>query len=434
MGHSILVDGAKRDRTVWPGDMGIALPTALVSTGDLLPARNALETLFDYQDPTTGALPECGPPLLKRGSDTYHLWTLIGTARYLLYSGDVDWVRTIWPRYRRALDFSLKQIDANGLMGVTGVRDWGRLGQGGENLEANVLLYETLRSGREVALAAGDQAAAASYGDAATRLRSAIDDRLWDRTAGAYRDAPGKDLHPQDGNAMAIWFGMTADPDRVRSILYLLAGRWNRFGALSAELPDTIAPFAGSMEVMARFQAHDDAGAPALIRREWGYMIEDPDGTRSTFLEGYLADGTLGYRRAYGYLNDSSYVSHAQGWSTGPTSALTFYVLGLQPLAGASRQWLLAPHPGDLVSAEGAFSTKLGVFRAAWRGAGQDGLHWLRVATLADTSGRIVLPPGTQAARILLDGHILPGYEVMGGIAMTGGVHTVLVDPVSARP
>ena len=51
-------------------------------------------------------------------------------------------------------------------------------------------------------------------------------------------------------------------------------------------------------------------------------MATTPDGTRSTFLEGYLADGTLGYRGAYGYLNDASYVSHAHGWSTGPTSAL----------------------------------------------------------------------------------------------------------------
>jgi len=34
-GDTILVDGAKRDRAVWPGDMGVAVPSAFVSIGDL---------------------------------------------------------------------------------------------------------------------------------------------------------------------------------------------------------------------------------------------------------------------------------------------------------------------------------------------------------------------------------------------------------------
>lgn len=34
-GDSIIVDGAKRDRAVWPGDMGVAVPALGVSTGDL---------------------------------------------------------------------------------------------------------------------------------------------------------------------------------------------------------------------------------------------------------------------------------------------------------------------------------------------------------------------------------------------------------------
>ena len=31
----MLVDGAKRDRSVWPGDLGVSLPTEYVSTDDL---------------------------------------------------------------------------------------------------------------------------------------------------------------------------------------------------------------------------------------------------------------------------------------------------------------------------------------------------------------------------------------------------------------
>lgn len=60
----IIVDGAKRDRAVWPGDMGIAVPTQFVSTLDLLPTRNALSTQFSAINPKTGALPESGEPHL----------------------------------------------------------------------------------------------------------------------------------------------------------------------------------------------------------------------------------------------------------------------------------------------------------------------------------------------------------------------------------
>lgn len=34
-GNTIIVDGAKRDRAVWPGDMGVAVPSTFVSIGDL---------------------------------------------------------------------------------------------------------------------------------------------------------------------------------------------------------------------------------------------------------------------------------------------------------------------------------------------------------------------------------------------------------------
>ncbi|MEU7306186.1 hypothetical protein AB0950_36955 [Streptomyces sp. NPDC007189] len=41
MGDSVLVDVAKRDRTVWPGDMGIAVPTQYTYSADLTSTRRA---------------------------------------------------------------------------------------------------------------------------------------------------------------------------------------------------------------------------------------------------------------------------------------------------------------------------------------------------------------------------------------------------------
>ena len=48
-GSSIFVDGSKRDRATWSGDLGIALPSAFVSTGDFESAKNALQLQYDLQ-------------------------------------------------------------------------------------------------------------------------------------------------------------------------------------------------------------------------------------------------------------------------------------------------------------------------------------------------------------------------------------------------
>ena len=119
--------------------MGIAVPTQFVSTNDLLPTKNALSTMFAAINPVTGALPESGPPLSQLGSDTYHAWTLVVTYNYVLYSGDFDWLQDVWSNYTHAVEYLAEKVDTSGLLNVTGLSDWGRVGQGGHNSEANAL-------------------------------------------------------------------------------------------------------------------------------------------------------------------------------------------------------------------------------------------------------------------------------------------------------
>ena len=69
-GDTIIVDGAKRDRAVWPGDMGVAVPSTFVSLGDLDSVMNALQVMYFTQNNVTGAFAESGPPLSQLGSDT----------------------------------------------------------------------------------------------------------------------------------------------------------------------------------------------------------------------------------------------------------------------------------------------------------------------------------------------------------------------------
>lgn len=356
VGDEVLVDGAKRDRTVWPGDLGVSVPTEFTSLGDMTPTRNALTTLFDHQT-ASGELPFAGPEVNFYRSDTYHLWTLIGTATYVQDTHDTTWLAGEWTNYVRALQFSLVKVGSDRLMNVTGTADWARGDQGGENIEANTLLYRALVTGSELATLRGDASDANTWTAAAAKLKTAANANLWDDAAGQYRDNPSSDLHPQDGNSLAVWYGL-APSDRAARISTALTANWNAYGATTPEKGGEIGTFPGSMEVQAHLVAGDATRALKLMRREWGYMLNSPLGTGSTFWEGYLANGQFGY--------GGQYMSGAHGWSTGPTSALTYYVLGIRPTT-VGGGYAIHPEPGDLTATQGSLKTPLGDITLAWK-------------------------------------------------------------------
>ncbi|EPQ55724.1 Six-hairpin glycosidase [Gloeophyllum trabeum ATCC 11539] len=416
----IIVDGAKRDRAVWPGDMGIAVPTQFVSTYDLLPTRNALSTMFAALDPLTGALPESGPPLSQTVSDTYHAWTLIGTYNYYMYSGDTAWLQNVWANYTKAVGFLEGKVDSTGLMNVTGLRDWARLGGGGHNAEGNALFYKVLTNSASLASYADAPALSSAWSANATALKSAFNAAFWDPQQGMYRDNTSTTLCPQDANSMAILFNLTTSAEQAGSVSKGLERNWNALGAVAPELPDTISPFIGGLELQAHFESGNDARAMDLLHREWGYMLATNLSVQSTLLEGFTANGSLSYR---GYNYDPSYTSHAHGWSSGPTSALTFYVLGLTITAPQGRTWSVAPHPSGLPRAEGGFSTGLGWFGVKWW-EGEGGFT-VEVDVPEGTQGVVRLPYAVEGGKVCVNG--VEAHVVEGVVNVVGGKSTVVL-------
>ncbi|GAB7347893.1 hypothetical protein MBLNU459_g5416t1 [Dothideomycetes sp. NU459] len=444
-GDTIIVDGAKRDRAVWPGDMGIAVPSTFFSVGDLESVGNALQVMYQYQN-KDGSFPEAGPPLLQQGSDTYHMWTMIGTYNYLLFTNDTAFLDKNWQGYLRAMEYIYgKVLQPSGLLNVTGLRDWARWQQGFNNSEANMILYHTLLTGADLATWVGDTSGLnTTYTDRATNLSNAINNYCWDASYGAFKDnATATTLHPQDANSMAILFGVvpssTANDSRAQSISERLTRSWTPIGAEAPELPNNISPFISSFEIQAHLTVGQADRALDLIRRSWGWYLHNPNGTGSTVIEGYLTNGSFSYRNSRGYDYDASYVSHAHGWSSGPTSALTNYILGLKVTGRAGSAWSLAPQFGGLTSVEGGFTTSLGKFQAAWNVTDGGRGYSLSWSTPVGTAGSVTLPAlpcGERAGKIVLDGKVarrrqIGSAETSGGRGVSmnvgGGAHVITV-------
>ncbi|KAI9738250.1 MAG: hypothetical protein M1834_008748 [Cirrosporium novae-zelandiae] len=400
---TIIVDGAKRDRAVWPGDMGIAVPSMFVSIGDLESVKNALQVMYDYQNLTTGAFDESGPPLSQKNSDTYHMWTMVGTYNYMLYSNNTAFLEENWAGYQLAMNYVLGKVDSSGLMNVTGTRDWARWQQGFHNSEANMILYHTLITGAVMAGWMDDQSLGANWTLQAVSLKTAINARCWDGSYGAFKDNDtNTTLHPQDANSLAVLFNVTSS-SRAESISEKLTKNWTPIGPVAPELPENISPFISSFELQSHFTLRNTTRALSLLRTTWGWIINNANSTESTIIEGYLQNGTFGYRSSRGYYYDASYISHSHGWSSGPTSALTNFILGLEVTSPAGVTWSLQPQFGDLESVEGGFVTSLGKFSANWNvsSTGSWSLSW---CTPEESSGIIRVPDAGINNFIELDG------------------------------
>ena len=162
-----------------------------------------------------------------------------------------------------------------------------------------------------------------------------------------------------------------------------------------------------------------------LLHREWGYMLYTNLSVQSTLLEGYTTNGSLGYRSYRGYNYDAAYTSHAHGWSSGPTSALTYYVLGLQVTSPQGRTWSLQPHTSGLSRTEGGFTTPLGWFGVKWR-VGK-GTFTLEVDVPAGTSGVVKVP---VRGRVAVNGEARVVGDVDAraeGLKLEGGKYVVSV-------
>ncbi|KAK0200614.1 Six-hairpin glycosidase [Desarmillaria ectypa] len=414
VGGPILIDG------IWPGNIAISAPAQFVLTFNLIPTRSWLSTMFASMNPETGALPYAGPPLglYLQGSETYHAWTLIGTHNYYLYSGDDDWLSMVWTNYTRAVAFLEGKVDSTGLMNITGIRDWGRLGAGGYNAEGNAILYKVLLTASDLASYIGDDSLSATWGANATALKAKYNEAFWVEDAGMYRDNMMTTLCLQDANSLAVLYNLTVSDDQKVVVSEGLERNLNNLGPVSPELPDTISPFISGFELQAHFEAGQDDRALDLLRWEWGYMLYANPSVQSTLLEGFTANGSLWYRSDNGNNSDPSFTSHAHGWSAGPTSALTFDDLGLTVTLARSATWSMNPHiNGRLPGAEGGFETSLGWFGVRW--ILQNNQFFMEIDTPEGNNGRV--KPPSQGSVVVVD----VGME--GELTLNGGKHSIAI-------
>lgn len=340
----------------------------------------------------------------------YPAWRIISVLDGFHLTGDAGLLRRNWSDCRDAAAWLLERIDETGLIEQPHVRgeavysplEWTcSFSRIGRKASLNCLLAKALEAMGEMAMILELPAEAKTYRVQAGGVREAINDRLWSDELGAYVDERF-DYIPQDGNVLALLFGI-APEDRARRVLDTLKARhWTPWGATLLDRPfggntrggdKTIAPLMCGYEAETRFIAGRGDEALDLIDRCWGTMLRKGAGTFWEFCP-----------------NDpvAAWPWPCHGWSSGPAYLLPAFVLGIQNTAPGFAEFVVNPHLGRLTWAKGVVPTPRGGIEVAWRIEESKPRRWICEITVPrGLTGKVVAPSGFRGARKPLK----PGHQ-----------------------
>jgi alpha-L-rhamnosidase len=122
------MDGSKRDRLVWSGDLSVSAPTVYYSSGATDAVAGSLRLHGSYQR-SSGQVPGNLPPQLRLGlapgdalpstyyySLSYSIYFVTSLYEYYLYTGDKDFVRWAWPVVQKDLAYVHNTTNAQHLV------------------------------------------------------------------------------------------------------------------------------------------------------------------------------------------------------------------------------------------------------------------------------------------------------------------------------
>ena len=435
---AVSVDGSRRDRIAYAGDLDIAGSAALASTHGLEFIQGALELLASMQ-----ATPGFFTPTVKiqqkplstpldfniTGLIGYSWNLLTAVSQTYMHTGDRALASEWAPRIVRMLDWSHSQtLPSSGLFNLSDITfggDWNYYdpAQSGVVTKFNVLYAYALQETAGLLSDAGVDASV--YQDRLTALRAAIDKHLWSDELGAYVYSEGiRDGFGQDSNAIAILAGVNLDPSHSSETILSTLSRELATpkgplafssGVLQHGFQRYISPYASAYHLRAAFTSQNAGAARELLDSLWAPMA-DPSNANYTgcFWETLDESG----RPAFGV-----HTSLCHGWGAGPTAELSRFVLGAQPTKPGWAEWAVAPQTLGLSSARGEVPTPLGALRLSWKFCGT--LLTMSVEAPAGTTGLVRLPspllvPATHS-KFTVNGSVVNGttFRVEGGSKVT---------------
>lgn len=433
--NAAVVDGSRRDRITYTGDLDIAGGATLASTHNIESILGSLNLLGSYHATPGFFIPSAKiqEKPLANGINTnitgligYSFNFLTAVASTYMHTGDTAFATTWAPKIKNMLDWADSQTLKNGLFNLSDVSfggDWNYYDppQSGIVTKFNVLYAYAPQESLVVLTDGGVDSTV--YKRRLEKLREAIDTQLWSDDLKAYYISEGlKTAFAQDSNAIAILAGVNKNSSHsTGTILSTLSvdlmtpvGPYSfSSGAISAGFQSYISPYASAYHLRAALSSNVSEASLELLHNLWGPMADIANANYTgTFWEALDPEG----RPGLGLLT-----SLCHGWAAGPTAELTRYVLGVRPSQPGWKQFVIAPVTLGLEMANGTVPTPNGSIKVAWTFSDTSLLR-MEINAPTGSTGIVTVPtplrvPADQSA-FTINGQAVTGlaFQVTGGL------------------
>ncbi|KAG6617801.1 Glycoside hydrolase [Phytophthora cinnamomi] len=351
--YGACLDGAKRDRYIRLGNFYHTTRIMGVTNSKPEQITGTWEFLFEYQAdygqlpgfvPISYQSPIPTPEIFLYNACTsgasyyfpdYVILGLIGLESYMDYHDGVAFVEAHWEEFTRAMTWLVGCQGSNGFTDLTP--------------------YAV------VFLGAGAESANA-WVDTAARVKTAINDLLWNDTLGNYvLDVSTPEVYGVSAIAFALTSGV-ANETQIKLCVEGLEGLRQGPGYLDSSTTGNtteISPNTNGFLLDALLQHGYTDQAVFLLDNLWDAMISN---------ESYRTGASWEYVAQSLEPGIDFFTSLSHPWGGAPTYALTNYIVGIRPVEFGFRRWIVNPLVTGLnvTSASATVSTPHGDLSAAW--------------------------------------------------------------------
>ena len=343
--REFFMDGIKRDRWTWSGD---AIQSYLMNYYLRFDTECVKRTIRQLRgkDPVTAHV---------NTIMDYTFYWFKSVLDYYEYTGDVDFIREMWPRMVTLMDYVEGRLDANG-MAEGQPDDWifvdwvdFPMHKRGTLCFEQILLMKAMETMAVCAQLLGIDKN--DYHKKSEALREKINQTFWSNDEKAYyhaiEDGQMNKQVTKFPNMFAILYGLSHE-DQRRDIMQSVM--------LNPDVAPITTPYMRfyELEVLCMDGLHTQVLKE--MRDYWGGMLREG---ATSFWEKYVPSETgiqhlAMYGRPYGK-------SLCHAWGASPVYLLGKYYLGVKPTQPGYKEYSVEPHLGDLEWMEGDVPTPHGM-------------------------------------------------------------------------
>lgn len=337
------VDGIKRDRWIWSGDAyqsyfinqylffdrEICKRTILALRGND-PVVQHLNTIVDYS-----------------------LYWIISLENYYLMTGDLDFIRMIYPKMESLMGYCMEQLDEHGFIyGRPGdwiYIDWADIDKEGTTCAEQMLLARSYQAVAAVRKLLGMDET--GFELRFTELMDNIRNFFWDDEKGAFIDSycSGKRTVSRHANIFAILFEY-ASAHETRCIIDNVL--------FNTKVPAITTPYFKFYELEVLLKLGHYSEVLEMIKAYWGGML---DQGAATFWEEYKPGEPK--EKQYGMYGDPYGKSLCHAWGASPIYLIGRYFMGVRATKAAYETFEAAPATAVLTSFECEFPVNEGFIK-----------------------------------------------------------------------